>query len=178
MALEPRKKNVVILKGARGIGKSTLMQQFLLQKKIDGFTVLYISADSTLLNIKLAELAQEYYKRRGVYLAIDEIHKYIGWQAEVKTILDAFSHLKLIVSGSSSLNLDYASADLSRRHVMLHAKGLSFREYIHKNHQIHFNVYSLTEILSSASELAVSISKTFKTYKLDLLTLFHNYLKN
>lgn len=177
-ALEPPKKNVVILKGARGIGKSTLIQQFLLQKQKNGFNVLYISADSTLLNLQLAELAQEYYKRGGEYLAIDEIHKYIGWQAEVKTILDAFSHLKLIVSGSSSLNLDYASADLSRRHSMLHAKGLSFREYLNKNYHTAFEIYSLAEILASANVLSVAITKVFTHKKIDLLKIFHDYLKN
>ncbi len=56
-ALEPPKKNVVILKGARGIGKSTLIQQFLYNKSRLNFKVFYITADSTLLNVKLAELA-------------------------------------------------------------------------------------------------------------------------
>ena len=32
-ALNPPKQNVVILKGARGVGKSTLLLQFLLKKK-------------------------------------------------------------------------------------------------------------------------------------------------
>ena len=107
-ALEPPNKIAIILKGARGVGKSTLMQQFLYSKKNNGESVFYVSADSTLITVKLAELAHEYYRRGGQYLAIDEIHKYPGWQAEVKTILDSFSNIKLIVSGSSSLNLDNA----------------------------------------------------------------------
>src|SRR6185295_493695 len=114
-ALEPPRNNVTILRGARGVGKSTLLHQFLLKKRDSGRTVLYISADSTLLTTPLAEFSHEYYKRGGQYLAIDEIHKYDNWQAAVKTILDAFPSLTLIVSGSSSLRLDYALVDLSRR---------------------------------------------------------------
>src|SRR3990167_6519054 len=68
-ALNPPKQNVVILKGARGTGKSTLMQQFLLKQQQNKNKVLYVAADSTLLDINLVEFAYEYQKRGGVYLA-------------------------------------------------------------------------------------------------------------
>lgn len=177
-ALEPPKKIAVVLKGARGVGKSTLMQQFLCSKKTNGEAVFYVSADSTLITVKLAELAHEYYRRGGQYLAIDEIHKYPGWQAEVKTILDSFSNIKLIVSGSSSLNLDYAMADLSRRHIMVQAKGLSFREYLSKTYQVDFKIYSLQEILHDATEIAFHISRSFSKTKQDLLEIFREYLRS
>ncbi len=176
-ALEPISKNITLLKGARGIGKSTLLQQFLLSKHQNGSRVLYLSADSTLLEATLAEFAYEYHKRGGEYLAIDEIHKYKNWQSEIKTILDAFPKLKLIGSGSSSLNLDYASSDLSRRHIMLHAKGLSFREYVNKNHQVNLERYSLKTILHDTEEMALMISKTFRDRQLDLLEIFKRYLR-
>lgn len=178
VALEPPYQNVTILKGARGVGKSTLLQQFLLKKRMNGCAALYISADSTLLTSSLAEFAHEYYKRAGQYLAIDEIHKYENWQAELKTILDAFPALKVMVSGSSSLNLDYASTDLSRRHVMLHAKGLSFREYVNKHYNLNVMLYSLNDILSGAEEISVSITRIFRENKCDLLTLFRDYLRS
>jgi len=175
-ALNPPKQNVVILKGARGIGKSTLMQQFLLNQQKKGCKVLYVSADSTLLDISLAKFAHEYQKRGGDYLAIDEIHKYDNWQAEIKTILDSFTNLKLLVSGSSSTSLDYASTDLSRRHIMLKAQGLSFREYVDKVHQLKFNTYSLREILANPENITLQITKVFRESSLDLLEIFKQYL--
>lgn len=177
-SIKPLNKNVVILKGARGIGKSTLIQQYLLKKQVEGHRVFYVSADSTLLTVTLAELAHEYYKRSGVYLAIDEIHKYANWQAEVKTIIDSFPNLKLVVSGSSSLNLDYAAADLSRRHIMLHAQGLSFREYINKRYDLNLDPYTLEKIISHCDEITSKIVNKFNKEKLDLLELFHQYLKD
>jgi uncharacterized protein len=176
-ALAPPKQNVVILKGARGIGKSTLIQQFLSSQQKKGNKVLYLSADSTLLDVGLAKLAHEYQKRGGIYLALDEIHKYDNWQSEVKTILDSFPGLKLIVSGSSSTNLDYASTDLSRRHIMLHAKGLSFREYLEKNQDIKLRCYSLKEILTHPKDISQTIIKIFKERQLDLLSFFKKYLR-
>lgn len=176
LSLAPASKNVTILKGARGIGKSTLLLQFLLKKRDENNRVLYISADSTLIDKSLVELVHEYYKRGGEYLAIDEIHKYENWQAEVKTILDSFPNIKLIVSGSSSLSLDYATADLSRRHIMLHAKGLSFREYVNKNYALNIKKFPLSELLSLTEEITLEVAKKFRTLKLDLLEIFKMYL--
>ncbi len=176
--LEPPRQNVTILKGARGIGKSTLLLQFLHQQQLNKNKVLYISADSSLLDMGLAELAHEYRKRGGVYLAYDDIHKYPGWQAEVKTILDAFPQLKLLVSGSSSINLDSATVDLSRRHVMLAAKGLSLREYLAKNYQLNFPTCSLADVLANAQEMAQDIVRVCRDHQLDLLEIFHQYLRS
>ena len=176
-SLEPPKRNVVILKGARGIGKSTLIQQFLSHQQKDQTKVLYLSADSTLLGTSLPEFAHEYQKRGGTYLAIDEIHKCNNWQAEVKTILDSFVGLKLLVSGSSSVNLDSAAADLSRRHVMLSAKGLSLREYVEKNYGLKFRPYSLTDILDCSQDITAQIVKKFRVEQIDLLEVFKQYLR-
>ncbi len=166
-----------ILKGARGVGKSTLIRQFLFNKQKNGDKVLNISADSTLIDTKLAQLAYEFNKMGGVYLALDEIHKYNGWQAEVKTIVDSFPNIKLIISGSSSLNLDNAAADLSRRHIMLHAKGLSFREFLKKTYDLNFNSFTLEQILANISELLIDINGECIKYNIDLLQEFKVYLQ-
>jgi len=176
-ALTPPKQNVVILKGARGIGKSTLLQQFLYQQKKNQNKVLYLSADSTLLETSLAKFAHEYQKRGGMYLAIDEIHKYNDWQSEIKTILDSFTNLHVLVSGSSSISLQYSSADLSRRHIMLCAKGLSFREFAKKNYEIKMEAIQLQSILSHAEALSHHIATSFRKEKVDLLEAFKLYLK-
>lgn len=175
--LNPPKQNIVILKGARGVGKSTLIQQFLGDQKHKGAKVLYVSADSTLLNSSLSQLAYDYQKRGGQFLAFDEIHKYPDWQAEIKTILDSFPHLKLLASGSSSMHLDYAAVDLSRRHVMVNAKGLSFREFIKKNYGLSLPSYSLMDITHSSESIAIEITHPFQKNQLDLLNIFKIYLR-
>lgn len=175
--LNPPKQNIVIIKGARGIGKSTLMQQFLAHQKQKGNRVLYVSADSTLLNINLSQFAYEYQKRGGEFLALDEIHKCSHWQAEIKTILDAFPNLKLLASGSSSIRLDYSASDLSRRHIMIDAKGLSFREFIEKNYLLSLSIYSLKDILNKTEIITSDITNYLKQNHLDLLAIFKQYLR-
>jgi len=176
--LEPPKQNVVILKGARGVGKSTVIKQYLAFKQKAGSRVLYFSADSIYLDSRLADIAMEYNDRGGEYLAIDEIHRYAGdWQKELKTIIDSFPHIKVIVSGSSAISLDYATADLSRRHVMINAKGLSFREYLSHSVGIDFIIYPLSDLLQNSEDICYTICKTFAREKIDLLQYFHNYLQ-
>lgn len=176
--LEPPKQNAIILKGARGVGKSTVIKQFLAHKKKQKCKVFYISADSIFLDCSLAEMALEYNKRGGEYLAIDEIHRYPKeWQQELKTIIDSFSRLKLIVSGSSSLKLDYVISDLSRRHVMVHVKGLSFREYLNKNYSFDFSAELLTDLLINAEDFCRDIAKRVIIQDLDLLSIFYKYLQ-
>jgi len=60
---------------------------------------------------------------------IDEIHKYIGFENELKKIYD-FLELQIIFSGSSALQVDHLKADLSRRAVVYEVEGLSFREFL------------------------------------------------
>lgn len=177
--LEPPKQNVVILKGARGVGKSTVIKQYLSFKQKAGCRVFYFSADSIYLDSRLADIAMEYNDRGGEYLAIDEIHRYPGdWQKELKTIIDSFPHIKLIVSGSSAISLDYATADLSRRHIMINAKGLSFREYLSLSVGKDFIKHSLSDLLQNSEDICYTICKNFATEKIDLLQYFHNYLQD
>ncbi len=176
--LEPPTQNVVILKGARGVGKSTVIKQYLAFKQEAGCRVLYFSADSIYLDSRLADMAMEYNDRGGEYLAIDEIHRYTGdWQKELKTIIDSFPHMKVIVSGSSAISLDYATADLSRRHLMIHATGLSFREYLSLSLGIDFIIHPLSDLLQNSEDICYTICKTFSKEKIDLLHHFHNYLQ-
>lgn len=175
--LEPSTQVVTVLKGARGIGKSTVILQFLAAKKQEGHKVFYFSADSALLNQTLAELALEYSRRGGQYLAVDEIHHIENWQGQVKTILDSFPSLKVIVSGSSSLSLATQGADLSRRHFVIHAKGLSFREYVYKNYGLKLSIYQLEELLNNVENIVPTILRLFKARSLDILEVFSDFLK-
>ena len=69
--------------GARGIGKTTFLIQYL--KNFDFEETLYFSADSILTSgISLYEIAEEFSKYGGKILAIDEIHKYKNFEAELK----------------------------------------------------------------------------------------------
>ena len=124
---------LISILGAKGVGKSTLLRQYLKQHfELGDHRALYCSADTVDFSMrKLVGLAEEFVMRGGELLVIDEIHKYhsgtADWSREIKEIYELFPNLKMIVSGSSLLQLREGDADLSRRAIKYTMPGLSFR---------------------------------------------------
>ena len=69
---------LISIMGAKGVGKSTLIRQYLKQHySLGDRRVLYCSADTVDFSMRtLVSLAEEFVMRGGELLVIDEIHKY------------------------------------------------------------------------------------------------------
>ena len=144
---------MVGLTGPRGIGKSTLMLQYLIENRGKKDS-LYVSADHIwFATHTLVELADNFVKEGGRWLCIDEVHRYEGWSRELKQIYDTFPKLQVAFTGSSVLDINKGQADLSRRALMYHMQGLSFREYLELKHKVNHPVYGLQEILEGKVKL-------------------------
>jgi predicted AAA+ superfamily ATPase len=139
--------------GPRGVGKTTLVLQYI-KMNLNVSEALYVTAeDFYFSDNKLIELADAFVKRNGKYLFIDEIHKYRDWARELKLIYDYHPELNVVFSGSSVLDIKKGASDLSRRAVMYHMQGLSFREYLQLFHHVTSRSYTLEDILSHKVEL-------------------------
>ena len=169
---------LVTIIGAKGVGKSTLIKQYLkLNYQPGDRRVLYCSADTVDFSTRtLVELAEEFVIQGGELLAIDEIHKYkpgtADWSREIKEIYELFPDLKMIVSGSSLLRLKEGDADLSRRAVKYTMPGLSFREALRFYHDLSFPVWTLEDILAHPYDLWQMVSSKCKP-----VALFKEYLE-
>ena len=140
--------------GPRGVGKSTMVKQYILSHSESAEDWLYVSADHIYFSTHtLVELADEFVKEGGRHLIIDEIHKYEGWSRELKQIYDIHTSLQVIFTGSSVLEIRKGTADLSRRTLMFEMQGLSFREYLELFRNMVVPIYSLEEILSGKVDL-------------------------
>lgn len=156
------------LVGPRGVGKSTMLLQYIKQN-LDTKDTLYVSADNLYFaEHKLVDLADRFVKMGGKHLFIDEIHKYEGWSRELKQIYDSYDDLQIVISGSSILDIYKGMADLSRRMPIYEMQGLSFREYLCLFHGINVPVYSLKDILTHKAVIS-GVEHP--------LPLFHDYLK-
>ena len=144
---------IVGIRGPRGVGKTTLMLQHI-KKEMNVSDVLYVNADDIYFsNHLLIDLAEKLVQQGIHYLYIDEIHKYKEWSRELKLIYDYYSELKVVFSGSSVLDLNKGTSDLSRRVVMYHLYGLSFREYLALFQGIQIPVFTLNEIIAGKPEI-------------------------
>ena len=160
------------IKGPRGSGKSTILFQYAAESEISLSKILYISCDHPALSGEhLYEIAENFYARGGKLFLIDEIHKYRDFSKDLKAIYDVFD-LQVIFSGSSALQIENASGDLSRRAV-IHTLGvLSLREFIEMQTGEDFEVYSLDDIRKNHYEIVASIMKRIRP-----LEQFNNYIE-
>lgn len=160
------------IKGARGVGKTTLLLQYIKKNLPIDKATLYVSLDSIWFTENtLSALADQFVKQGGNYLFLDEVHKYPNWSQELKNIYDDYPELKIVFTASSLLEILNARADLSRRAVVYTMQGLSYREYINLNLGLELPKYTLSEILDQHVSIASEINKKIKP-----LQYFNDYL--
>lgn len=159
--------------GQRGVGKTTLLLQYIKENFEYSQKILYISVDNPYFKtISLYEFANDFEKLGGEILILDEIHKYKDWSSHIKSIIDTTS-LKIVFSGSSMLQIQKLDSDLSRRVVNYTLANLSFREYLNINNILNIESITLEDIFSNHIKLASDISKEIKPLK-----HFKEYIKN
>ena len=166
---------LIVIKGPKGVGKSTLMQQYI-KKNYDKNDrhVLYCSADTSYFTThSLIEVAEQFVKIGGRHLFIDEIHKYKGWSTEIKEIYDLYKGLRIVVSGSSLIQLNDGQADLSRRAIEYKMHGLSYREFLKMDSGIALEPVSLDSLLGNANEYCSYVRE-----KCHPLEHFNDYLQS
>jgi len=157
------KSRLVGLVGQRGVGKTTLLLQYLKQNFEIG-EYLYFSADDVyIINSSLYGIAEEFVKLNGKVIVIDEIHKYNNWAGELKSIYDSFPELIIRFSGSSMLNILHQKYDLSRRAVISYVSILTFREYLKLSQNIVLPSLTLEEILRDSAKLSSTLALQYPT---------------
>ena len=171
---------LIEIRGARGVGKTTMLLQQVKKRHGSGpQTGLYASLDDPYFySNSIIELAEGFVKYGGEALFLDEVHKYPAkhersdWSSEIKTVYDRYPDLRIVYTGSSMLGLYKGKGDLSRRRVVYHLQGLSFREYLLFHGHLNHNVLSLKRILTEHE----TITRQLPT-KLKVLRHFHQYLE-
>lgn len=161
--------------GARGVGKTTLMLQLIKQKMPSGSKAFYLSADNIYFQEKLLfQFIADLYRYENIdYFFIDEIHRYQNWDQELKNIYDSFPMIKIVFSGSSSIDLVKGSYDLSRRAKLHTLYGLSFREYLNFYHGLTQPTISFDNLINHPDQVANTLSELPM-----LLGHFKDYLAN
>lgn len=155
---------LVIIKGPKGVGKSTLLLQYIKSNFEPGDRhVLYTSADSSYFSThSILELADKFHMKGGKYLFIDEVHKYEGWSSEIKEIYDLYRDMQIVLSGSSLVQLNDGQADLSRRIITFNMPGLSFREFLYFDQGISLPQISLEDLLAKPAKFCMQVRQSVR----------------
>ncbi|MEA1916384.1 MAG: AAA family ATPase [Campylobacterota bacterium] len=159
--------------GSRGIGKTTLMMQLLNNSTLPNSSKLYISCDHSMFQgVSLFEFVDEFSKRGGEFICIDEIHEADNFEQELKSIYD-FLDTKVYFTGSSALHL--TSPDFARRYSMYHLYPLNFKEYLELTFKIEIPSYSLENILINHENIVHEIVQMLPNKK--ILKYYDEFLK-
>ena len=163
---------MLCLIGARGVGKTTFLLQYLQELKSQKKSALYISLDYPFLSgIDLIDLVEEFVQDGGEYLLLDEVHRFSEFSSYLKTIYDLFE-IKVVFSSSSATSLLNAQSDLSRRVTLYKLNGFSFREFLELKHNLTLESFSLEDIINSHINIAKNLSE-----KVDILKEFYEYVE-
>ncbi|WP_026953245.1 ATP-binding protein [Algoriphagus mannitolivorans] len=169
-SLEPKvrwENRLIGIMGSRGVGKTTLVLQHI-KKNFSGKEnkALYVSLDHIwFASNSIFELAEEFSKKGGELLVLDEVHKYPNWSQEIKNIYDFNPELQVIFTGSSLLEILNSRADLSRRALIFQMHGLSFREFLKIEAGLDFPVFSLESIIEQHADIAPKILENVRPFE-------------
>lgn len=173
----PWNDRLIAILGARGVGKTTLVLQHIkLYEDVD--TTLFVYADDLWFSThSLVTLAEIFYTNGGRALYIDEIHKYKNWSQEIKNIYDQYPDLKVRYTGSSILDLQKGSHDLSRRVLEFQMHGLSFREYVALRYGADIPIHTLEQVLANKIEFPYTDYRPVALFKEYLRQGYYPYFK-
>ncbi|MFV0553446.1 MAG: AAA family ATPase [Mangrovibacterium sp.] len=164
----------ICIKGFRGVGKSDFLLEFVSKYYKGDNTCLYVDLNNFYFSKrKIYNFADDFYKKGGKVLVLDQIQKYPDWIDELVRCHSDFPELKIIFSSSPVLRVWDADARLKDIVAIYHLKGLSFREFLNYKTDSEFRSYSFEEIVKNHREIAKSITKHVMP-----LAYFDQYLIN
>ena len=168
------KARMIGIKGARGVGKTTMLLQHILDNYEDIDQTLYVSLDDLwFASHNLMELV-DWADRHGLSrLYLDEVHRYKSWSETLKNIYDNYPDMGIVYTSSSLLAIDNAKVDLSRRQTPYTLYGLSFREFLDFEDVAHISPIPIETLLRDHVKQAMKITKNLK-----VAPLFEAYLKH
>ena len=162
------------IKGFRGVGKTTFLLMCIRQHYGNSRECLYINLnDFYFAKRRIFSFADEFYKRGGKVLVLDQIHKYAEWSKELRQCYDELPNLKIIFSSSPVLRIIEGNDELKDIAKIYHLEGLSFREFLNFRTGEDFPKLSLDDILKYHREIVPDIIQRVRP-----LAYFPEYLKS
>lgn len=165
---------LICIKGFRGVGKTSFLLDYLRELNTDPKDALYINLNSFYFTgRKIFGFADEFYKRGGKLLVLDQIHKYPFWDKELRECYDKLPDLKIVFSASPVLRVQDENEYLHNVVKVYHLPGLSFREFLNYHTKENFKIYSFNDLINNHVKIASEITKKVKP-----LAYFNEYLQH
>ena len=167
-------ERIIGIKGFRGVGKTTFLLNHIREQFGDSRDCLYVNLnDFYFSRRRIFSFADEFYKRGGKVLVLDQIHKYPEWSAELRQCYDELPGLQMIFGSSPVSSILEGNDDLKDIAKIYQLEGLSFREFLNYKSGSNFEKLSLGDILVRHKDIVPDIIKSVRP-----LAYFPEYLKS
>lgn len=167
-------EKLICIKGFRGVGKTTFLLDYIRKTYPESNDVLYINLNNFYFTKrKISSFADEFAKRGGKVLLLDQIQKYPDWSADLRKCIDEIPDLKIVFTSSPVLRIGEGNPDLDGIANINHLEGLSFREYLNHQTGSNFDFYTFDEIVKNHVKIAKKIVADVRP-----LAFFDDYLKH
>ena len=171
------KDRMIGIKGARGVGKTTFLLQYVKEHYSPyDHSCLYVTANNFYIqNTGITEFAGEFYHSGGKVLLIDQVYKQPEWSTQLRECYDRYPGLKIIFAGSPVMRLKEENPDLNGIAKSYNLRGFSFREYLNLTCGMQFRSYSLDEIINHHRQIATEIYDKLNPREHFMAYLHHGY---
>lgn len=170
------KARIISIKGARGVGKTTMLLQHILENYEDIDRTLYATLDNLWFTTHSLIDLVDWADRQGITrLYLDEVHRYKGWAQTLKNIYDDYPDMSIVYTSSSLLVMDNTKVDMSRRQTSHTLYGMSFREYLDLEGVFRTEAIPLEKLLKHHVQEAMDIVGKIKVAPLFEAYLSHGY---
>lgn len=159
---------LLILHGLRGVGKTTALFQFYLEKSKDR-RIYFHAQEIELLKLSLLEVIETavYLFGENLTIFIDEISNLKNWPQQVKVAYDKFFKVNFLITGSSAVDLLKSKEVLARRAYYVKVNPLTFREYVHLKHGVLLDIFTPgKDLLKSAVLYDIYIKEKLNSFNL------------
>ncbi len=163
---------LIAIKGARAVGKTAFLLNHVRKSCTEKKSCLYVNMNNLFFTQRgLIDFADEFYKKGGRLLVLDQIHKYPKWDKDLKYCYENYPELKIVFTVSSILRV--RSNEFIADYVTVYRlNGLSFREFLNNETGNQFKSYTLSELLENHEAIATEVVS-----KIQPLAFFNDYLR-
>lgn len=167
-----RASRLIAVKGSRGVGKTTFLLDYARAYHAEDRACLYVNVNNLFIaNDGLFHAVEHFHKLGGKVLLLDQVHKYPGWDRELRACYDAFPDLQIVFTASSIVRIN-TNPYLQGVVDMYNLSGLSFREFLELETGERFPVYPFGDVVEHHEEIVEDVLK-----KVRPLAHFGNYLQ-
>lgn len=165
-------RQLIAIKGTRGVGKSTFLLQYAKRFfDVDKRECLYINLNHFYFTEKtIFDFANEFVANGGKTLLLDQVFKYPDWYSELRKCYELLPQLKIVFTVSAVMKIT-ENKEISSIVDIYNLRGFSYREFLNTLLRKNFKAYKLEDIINNHRHIALDICS-----QIDPIHHFWSYL--